>query len=66
VLAHPGDGGGVDLQRVGDRLIGPAGAGLALVGFEQDPGMGQGTGRTGAVADQGVQPGAFGSDRTTV
>jgi len=60
VLAHPGDGGGVDLQCLGDRLVGPAGAGLALVGFEQDAGMGQRTGRTGALTDQGVQPRAFG------
>jgi hypothetical protein len=50
----------VDLQRVGDRLVGPAGAGLALVGFEQDAGVGQGTGWTGALADQGVEPGVFG------
>jgi hypothetical protein len=60
VLAHPGNGGGVDLQRVGDHLVGPAGASLALIGFEQDTGIGQGTGRTGASADQGVKPRAFG------
>jgi hypothetical protein len=54
VLAHPGNGGEVDLQRVGDHLVGPAGASLALVGFEQDTGMGQGTGPTGALGDQGV------------
>jgi hypothetical protein len=60
VLAHPGHGGGGDLQRLGDHLVGPARAGLALVGFEQDAGMGQGTGRTGVLADQGVKPGAFG------
>jgi hypothetical protein len=44
-----------DLQRVGDHLVGPAGASLALVGFEQDTGMGQGTGRTSASTDQGMR-----------
>jgi hypothetical protein len=53
---HPGHGGGVGLQRGGDRPVGPAGAGLALVGSKQDAGAGRG----GPLPDQGVKPGALG------
>jgi len=40
LLAHAGDRGRVDLQRGGDRRVGPAGAALALVGLQQDARMG--------------------------
>src|SRR6266545_4664891 len=39
--------------------VGPAGAGLALVGLQQDAGMGQRAGRGDAPPDHGVQPGAL-------
>jgi hypothetical protein len=55
VLAHPGNGGGVDLQHAGDHLVGPAGASLALIGFEQDTGIGQGTGRDRRLGRSGCE-----------
>jgi hypothetical protein len=55
LLTHPGHGGVVNLQRGGDRPVGPARAGLALVGLEQDAGVGPGRSQ----ADQGVGPGTL-------
>ena len=59
LLAHPGHRGVVDLQRGGDRPVGPARPGLALVGLEQDAGVGQGAGRGAPLADQSAEPGAL-------
>ena len=43
LLAHPGHGGVVDLQRSGDRPVSPARADLTLVGLEQDADAGRRT-----------------------
>ena len=40
-LADPLDGGGADLQGLGDLPVGPGGAAVGGVGLEQDAGMGQ-------------------------
>ncbi len=41
-LAGPGDGGEPDVERVGDRLVGPGRPVAGLVGLEQNAGPGQG------------------------
>lgn len=49
------DRGGVTLDRPGDRGIGPRRSALALIGLEQDPGVGHRPGRAAPLADQGAQ-----------
>jgi hypothetical protein len=66
LLAHPGYGRGVDLQCYGDRSVGPAGAGLALVGLEQDAGMGQRAGRGAALTVRVCSRARWASDKITV
>jgi len=54
-LPHPGDGGEADVEGLGDALVGPGGATLGLVGFDQDAAMGQFLGRGLASSGQLVQ-----------
>lgn len=58
--ANAADRGGMDLDRPGDRGVGPPRSPFALIGLEQDAGMGQPPGRRGALPDQGPQVRAFG------
>ena len=51
-LADADDGGGADVQGVGDPLVGPGGAAVGGVGLEQDAGVGELPGSGLAGGDQ--------------
>ena len=59
LLPHAGDRGRVDLQRGGDRQVGPRRATLTLVALQEEAGMGQRARRGAAAAHQRVQPGTL-------
>ena len=59
-LAHPGNGRLARLHSICDGFIDPARPLQTLVGFEQDPSVGELAGRSGARGDQALELFSFG------